>query len=254
GVAKDLYDEELWHSERMLSLQQQPWKPPYEYSNKCLNQTYPRLRQGTTWDCLCREDVADGRLMRCLTRATDPYDEPYGAPFRYDTDSELGSGSCSPWPDCIDWTRVSQDNIGGSPGPEGGPYWDDFDRLAVPFIDYVREALEREMKRTATDIDENGESKQSRTRCPFGTLTSEDAASDLDLCVKRKSIVHLQDNADIIISRVNPVAMANVESVPRPIPASKQGTIIPVIDDEDERIVYSLPARASAIITLDLRH
>ncbi|EER01866.1 plexin, putative [Perkinsus marinus ATCC 50983] len=250
GVAKSLYEDEDWHSRQLQALQT-PWKAPYEYSNKCLNDTFPRMRNGSTWDCLCHEEINDGHLMRCLTRAVDPYDEPYGAPFRYDIDDELSSTSCSPWPDCIDWSRVSQDN--SAPGPEGGPYWDDFDRLAVSFIDYVRDALVKEMERTATDIDDNGESKQSITRCPFGTLTSEDAASELAMCTKRKSIVSLEDNADIIVSRVNPVAMANVESIPRPIPASQQGTIIPVIDDEDERIVYSLPARASAIITLDLR-
>ncbi|KAF4668451.1 hypothetical protein FOL47_003034 [Perkinsus chesapeaki] len=252
GVTKELFDEETWHSESILTLQ--PWKLAHEYSNKCLNDTYPRVRSGSTWDCLCTSEPAGGELMKCLTSSVDPYEEPHGAPFRYDGDGELTSSSCSPWPDCIDWSRVSQDNIGGSAGPEGGPFWDDFDRLAVPFIDYVRAALEREMKRTALAVDEAGRSQQSRTRCPFGTLTSEDAESELELCVKRKSIVHLEDNADIVISRINPVAMANVDSVPRPIPPSMQGKIIPVIDDEDERVVYSLPARGSAVITLDLRH
>ena len=226
-----------WHASQLLALA--VGKNLAEYSNKCNPAVYPRVDMNTPWDCLCSSNATNGSLLGCLTT---PF---VGAPFTYSASYSIDDATrnCADWPDCIDWARLDlfaasgESNATKATGPSTGGVTDDFDALSVSYVDYIAESLKHNFLIFAVD------SATSVTACPFGTLSSADGLSSLDNCVKRELIS--TDPDDIVVYRVNPVSRALSNQGPR--------TGYPVSTEEDLRLVFTLPARNFATITLDVR-
>ena len=234
----DLVDAHLeWHASQLLKLV--PGKRADEYSNKCDEVAFPRNDESTVWGCFCAQTGAE--LMQCLTTSSaDDAVVRFGAIFDLDSLADLDAqAQCSNWPDCLDWTRLDDYSgvLSHSSGPSTGPAVDDFDALAVTYIDYVAAALMRNALLFA--------SQTSKTQCPFGTISAADGLSSVEQCEKRFLVSALGDPDDIIIARINPINRPVSTSTPR------RGNTVK--NEEDMRFVFPLKARAFATISIDFR-
>ena len=236
-----------WHTAQLLSLV--PDLRLDRYANKCDNTTYPRVDNNTVWSCLCEQDVLNGTLLGCLTvrsssaaRRLSSTTEPLiGAPFVYDAlttiDEQASCSDTADWLNCLDWSRLDDYTglVTSDSGPSTGPVFDDFDSLAVSYIEYIQSALMRNALLFASDT--------GRTQCPFGTLSSADGLLSLAECEKRLLLPILSDPSDLIIARLNPVNRPLSNTDPR------RGNT--VVNEEDMRFVFSIAARDFVTITFD---
>jgi hypothetical protein len=273
AVTQLILDTIEWHGSAIFSLL--PDKRLDEYSNKCdtsqfsrptpteLGVSYPVT---TVWDCMCSGNYTDGSLILCLSNTTATTsvtpsllrkmkksypDTTYGAPFSYNSTATIDSNSvCLNWPDCLDFARVF--NVNGSdpsyawamtvPGtpPVGVGVWDDFDKIATRYMDYVMRAVERNFLLFA-----NVSGDVSSTQCPLGTVSASDGLVSLVDCEKRLLVPLVTDPDEVIVYRVNPInsELGNGES----------DIGYPRTSQEDLRRVFTVRARELVTITIDVR-
>ena len=231
-----------WHASQLLSML--PEKRAYAFSNKCDLDKYPRPDVSTTYNCLCTANITDGSLVSCLTSTSTTAN--IGSPFSYESSYDISDRrNCNDWPDCIDWARLNEfaasaaTQASKTTGPSTGGVLDDFDSLGVPFVDYINAALKRNFMIWAN------QTQTSVTSCPFGTMSSADGLQRVESCSKRTLLSTVDDPDDLIIFRLNPIN--------RPLSNQAPRSGYPVKNEEDMRLVFSLPARAFATITLDTR-
>jgi hypothetical protein len=208
--------------------------------NKCYKSTPILICPPTTLDCLCDKSPSgdDWRstLISCLVEKRGG-EKP--SSYLWASPDPL---NCGDPPYCYDVALYDQQ------------LEDDFDKIGTLFVDYVKRALEREVR------NKYRVGQVSRTRCPFGTITPNDGMDSLRMpvpdnadsteptstCIKRKLLEGIGEDYDTIIGRVNPISLdlSNVNY-----------TKAFLSDDiSQNRYVFDLPTRSYAVITLDFRH
>jgi len=230
---------ETIHSRRFLARQllKPVLKHPADYTNKCSKHD-PVM--GGTWPPLTGCAGTDGQGRGCPWRGQL---ECFCTNTNITDLISCWGGLGYPDPSCVETTENTE-CMDPSQILGGEVERDDFDLMAPHYLEYVQAALAEEMTKM------RDQDKFSRTRCPFGTLTSGDGKFKLDECSKRSDLGFVREDMDMIVSRINPVDLniSKVEYV-------ALNTEVPQsIDEENWRPVFNAPARSIFLITFDLRH
>ena len=288
-VSGRISQDVVWHMSNLLSAAV-VGKRFDKFTNKCDATQFPRVDgPNTAWDCMCTNSYKEGSLIKCLTNTAASLEANnqiprIGAPFNFDDLNTIDSETvCTKnnlaWPDCLDWSRINNfatkkspsemtfanalvsgrsDHLGSnessnlrrlgaaavtsSSGPSTGGVYDDFDSMSLPFMDYVTAALMRNYLLFAA---QGNDGSTSFTQCPLGTLTATDGIESIEGCVPRVIIPSVNDPDKIVVARVNPI------NVPLSNVAPRLG--FPKKFEEDQKMVFDVPARSFVTLTFDYR-